>query len=831
MLSTYFVRVLLSLLILLSVLPLDAFADIDGLEFLRGRQGIFDWWFLGIFGLEFLVRLAVFVRHVRAGQATFGETVLLVLDLIAVLSFLPLQRMFGFRYVRLIRLVRLVLLLGYWGDMMRDLWRILMSRERRFQVAFVLVTGFLLSLAAAVVLHAVLGEAPGPDGFPSDFLGRFWWSFMQVEDPGNLWREPNHIWVVGVSVALTLAGLLLFSFLVGIGTSAIEELMIRSRTRPVQSRDHTVILGLGEHSHFLLAEFAGIYRKNLRAFRGAVLGPTERPPDSVADAIDAFSYRHGDPVRAEDLDRVAVSRAKRVVILGTQPGDPDAAVVAAILATRDRNPRVHLYADLEHESSLDAARSAGGARTHVIGSGSFVGNYIAQNMANAGIYRLYRQLLTSDGCEIYSYVFDSAERARFLGSGAAGTSLDLSALHDRAARDHNVWMLGVFIAPPGDPDAEFDDLRVLLAPTPDSVPPDMVDDAGRMRADAVRGVIGVSLRWNDVRDFGRSFVAHPHSAPAGDAQAFDGLELVPSGHDVRRVLVLGDSRRIPRVLTDVTVFYGDVGFDVLVRDESRVPVLLRDVRSAFTRSLPGVTFEESSTADHTLLEVRSESGSARVRVAVADWSDSTRLVHDPVINLATVDVVLFLPRTRGADALDGVVALECLQLARLEASGQLPYPPHTRVLAMIQDPVKGDLLERRLDEMTGGPGRERFTIVSSERVRHHFIVQNVFVRGLNAVFRELFDPAGPSIRRMEPRKAGPGALAGDFDPHVLARHLLVERGCAFLGVELDPIPGGGQGPGRGQEPEIILDPRELPRGRRLSWARVRALYVVGRVPR
>ena len=38
-------------------------------------------------------------------------------------------------------------------------------------------------------------------------------------------------------------------------------------------------------------------------------------------------------------------------------------VVGAILATRDRNAHVALYADLEHESSLDAANAAGPSGT------------------------------------------------------------------------------------------------------------------------------------------------------------------------------------------------------------------------------------------------------------------------------------------------------------------------------------------------------------------------------------------------------------------------------------------------------------------------------------
>ena len=48
-----------------------------------------------------------------------------------------------------------------------------------------------------------------------------WWSFRQGQDPGNLVDDPSNAIVLAVSMALTFSGLLLFSFLVGIGTTAI----------------------------------------------------------------------------------------------------------------------------------------------------------------------------------------------------------------------------------------------------------------------------------------------------------------------------------------------------------------------------------------------------------------------------------------------------------------------------------------------------------------------------------------------------------------------------------------------------------------------------------
>ena len=697
-LDSYAARVVLSLLILVSILPLrHAFPGIDA-ELVRR----IDSCFLVVFGLEFLVRLLVWMQARREGRARASDAVLLVIDFVAVLSFLPLEGLglVDARYSRVVRLIRLFLLLGYWGTMVRDLVHILLSRQRRFQIGFVVLTGVILSLAAAIV-HDRVG-LPIDGGEQPGFWERVWWSFRQVQDPGNLVQSPEHLGTLLISLGLTFAGLLLFSFFVGIGTTAIEELMTRSRTRPVHLRGHTVVIGLGEHSHFLLDEFAGIYRKNLRPLRAAVLGPTPESPPEVRESIAPYAYRGGDGVRAEDLDRVDIARAKRVLILGTEPHDPDAAVVASLLATRDRNPDADVYPDLEHESSLDAARSAGGPHTHVIGSGSFVGNYIAQNVANPGIYRLYRQLLTTSGAEIYTYVFDRAERDVFLGGDHKG-AIDYRALAARAHASHGVWLIGVFVAAPERGNVPFDDLDVFLVPTAGRGPEWALDGVGRVRAAVVHGVVGVALRWEDVRAFGRDFVQQPGCVPVPPAKGISAPLLERAAPRIRDVVILGDSRRIPRVVADLVGMYGPVQFDVRARESTRIDVLARDIVTALLRTVPEAEVATSREEGDVFVTAVLGDESARVRLAVSSLSDATRLVHDRDLELGRVDVLLFLPRTRGADALDGEIALDCLQLARLEDQGRPVYAERTRVLAMVQDPVKGDLLERRLDEMTGGP--------------------------------------------------------------------------------------------------------------------------------
>ena len=107
-----------------------------------------------------LQRIAIVRRAWRTSEAEgrkkAGEYALLSLDLLALLSFVPWsQTSENARILRLVRLTRLLLLVKYWGSLVRDIWTVLVRRERARQILLMGFAVAILSFCGAVVLQTI----------------------------------------------------------------------------------------------------------------------------------------------------------------------------------------------------------------------------------------------------------------------------------------------------------------------------------------------------------------------------------------------------------------------------------------------------------------------------------------------------------------------------------------------------------------------------------------------------------------------------------------------------------------------------------------------------
>jgi len=484
-------RLVLSTAIIVSLLPFEWVPRLDAA-------------FLLLFGIEFVLRALLVFRgeYLYSHGSTTGVTpteaeveenrgwqmpsagtlFLMVFDLLALLSFVP--SLLGMdsaetRWLRLFRLSRMLLLLSYWAPLVRDVWSVLLRNERAKQVTLMGVIVLGLSFAGAVVIDQMQvanvdvidfdgdeikgfdehGEALDPDD--EKFIVHLWWAFRQIQDPGNMLSSPTEIAAVIVSVALTIVGLFMVSFLIGLGTDVVRELMELSRLRPPGLHGHTIVVNIDPSTQQLLHELlrysrklvpegslslgwlAQLVRNTQRGIRGArylVVGRSPDPPDFLRQPeLARVVYRE---VHVDDetfLVRTDVAEAQRVVLLADlEADDPDAETIQALLtiteslheadAEADRRDSLfglpgrrrrarQLIAEVLDESNVPAARAVinHGAhaidadqrtRAFVVPSERLIALFMACIARRPGVGRLLEELLTSHGHELYTMFFN-----------------------------------------------------------------------------------------------------------------------------------------------------------------------------------------------------------------------------------------------------------------------------------------------------------------------------------------------------------------------------------------------------------------------------------------
>jgi hypothetical protein len=525
----------------------------------------FDLLFLSLFSIEFALRALLIFRgedlyaHGSATGVTptedevesarewqwpsTGTLVLLVCDLLALLSFIP--SLLGLesaetRWLRLFRLSRMLLLLSYWAPLVRDVWSVLLKRERAKQVGLLGIIVLVLSFAGAVVLDQVhgdqdhyvdydgdevwgvdeSGEVRDPDD--QNFLVHLWWAFRQIQDPGNMMSSPSQAAAVVVSVGLTVAGLFMVSFLIGLGTDVVRELMELGRLRPPGLHGHTIIVNIEVSTQQLLHELLRYSRKLLpggalswrwitqllrntqRGLRGArylVVGRSHEPPDFLRQPeLARIIYRQAHVEDQSFLVRANVIDAQRVVLLaelGTE--DPDAATIQALLtitqSLREADERARrrdslfglpaaprrarlLIAEVLDESNVPAARAAitgdgsghdgGGTRAFVVPSERLIALFVACIVRRPGAGRLLGELLSTNGRELYTMFFSlpglgyQREHRPNLPDDPGEVMGELIRRARSLSSQERVVPVGVLMAGEGP-----DELQVFINPAPD----------------------------------------------------------------------------------------------------------------------------------------------------------------------------------------------------------------------------------------------------------------------------------------------------------------------------------------------------------------------------
>lgn len=826
------VRIILSAAIISSLLPFPWVHRLDPL-------------FLTLFALELGVRAAVLFGNGREQprrvprRSRAGAIALLVADLVALLSFVPFNPREGARWFRLFRLTRMVLLVGYWLPLVRDLWSVLVRRERARQVLLMGIVVGGLSFAGAVVLehtetrYVDFNDDERINAEDRRFATLLWWAFRQIQDPGNMLARPSATEAVVVSLGLTIFGLFLVSFLIGLGTDVVRELLELSRLRGPGMHGHTVVVNVAPSTEVLLRELMSFHRKRLPFLREdgtgggglgtdfVVIGHEPDPPDFLRQPdLARVVYRERGDDDETVIERADALEAERVVLLADHHDpEPDAETVRSLLSlaegVRETVPQGRtgdrlLIAEILDDGNVAAARKAASSRstgvpTYVIPTEKLAALFLVAVLRRRLLAPLLEELLTSRGHEIYTCFFprrdlavlerDPKEVLDWLlvrGLSADKRVVPLALLGATASHADEVVGLRE------DGSANGGGRYLGFAAVADSV-----DVAG-----AFTRTLSSSPGPDHDRDFDDGDAVTMVRVPAlrplrtvvcgfrpGSVHLLEGLICAAPGAEILLMVATPTEREAAVAVLEARAQLA--ACEALESPHGR----LRRVEQDWADGHVEFEFEPAGT---TLDDLPRRCG--RVHVVVADWVQDRNLVDLPLEfgHVRDADAVVLLADRVGRS--DPRIATALLKLDGL-VDGRVGS--QLRVVAEVFDTSLARHLERRITEQ----GRLDAHVFSIQEMRALFLFQSIIVPGFDQVYAELLGSWGRSFVRFRPAagSAGEGTFVG------LARTLLRHE-LALVAVELR-TPGGV---------ELCVAPSAGELGDRFRYKNVEGVWAVAR---
>jgi len=273
-----------------------------------------------------------------------------------------------------------------------------------------LISLIVIILAGAFL--AVTGIAPD-GGEPVGFVEGAWESLMRTMDAGTMGGDLG--WSFrGVSLIVTIAGIFVFSALIGVISSGLEEKLdeLRKGRSLVLETQHTIILNWSPSIFDIINELviANQSRRYPRIVIMANKDKVEMEDEIAAKVADRKNTkiicRSGDPTDLYDLGIVNPQTSRSIIVLSPEGNDADSQVIKTVLALVNdpkRRPEKYMIAAEIHDgNNADVARIVGGGEMQLVLADDLIARIVVHTSRQAGLSAVYSELLDFDGCEIYT---------------------------------------------------------------------------------------------------------------------------------------------------------------------------------------------------------------------------------------------------------------------------------------------------------------------------------------------------------------------------------------------------------------------------------------------
>ena len=280
--------------------------------------------------------------------------------------------------------------------------------------------GWLAVLSLIVIVIAALllvGLQVAPEGQPpASFAESLWGSLMRSMDAGTVAGDTGWGFRI-IGLLVTIAGIFIFSTLIGVLSSGIEGKLeqLRKGRSTVLEEDHTVILNWSPSIFDVIAELA-VANRSRRRPRIVIMAERDKVEmeDEIAAKVPELGRtrvicRHGAPTDIHDLSIVSPQEARSIIVLSPEGHDPahaDSQVIKTILALvndpRRRPGPYRIAAEIRDSANAEVARVVGGKETQLVLADDLIARIVAHSSRQSGLSAVYSELLDFEGCEIYT---------------------------------------------------------------------------------------------------------------------------------------------------------------------------------------------------------------------------------------------------------------------------------------------------------------------------------------------------------------------------------------------------------------------------------------------
>ena len=276
--------------------------------------------------------------------------------------------------------------------------------------------GFIVGMVMLVVL---LGLVPHQGDHKDDsFWQLVWMGFNRALDPGYLGEDQGGWGFVLVLTLLTFFGILVFSILISIITSWLENRLheLRRGHSLVVERNHTVIFGWSSKVISIVTQLIEANR-SLRRGVVVVYGDHDKVEmeDELAQKIPRYYNtrvvcRSGTPSNLIAPEITNVERAKSVIVLGPDEGDADIEVVKTLMAVSKvregmaqaaRPRKVNVVAAIRDATNRSVAEVAISGGATIIDIHDITARLIVQTSRQSGLPGVFEEILSFAGSEFY----------------------------------------------------------------------------------------------------------------------------------------------------------------------------------------------------------------------------------------------------------------------------------------------------------------------------------------------------------------------------------------------------------------------------------------------